>query len=79
MPVNGGCKESADGIWIGSWTIIEFKNGDMKSEKRRVKDKIRDSLLLFCDITEMRIAETRKAMDFILVYNIEKTLFQISF
>lgn len=37
-----------------------------------VKEKIRDSLLLFCDITGMQISDTREWMEFILVYNISK-------
>ena len=53
-------------------TMIEFKNGNMKGEKRKVKDKIRDSLMIFCDITGKNISETRQSMDFILVYNLEK-------
>ena len=52
--------------------MIEFKNGNMKSEKSRVKIKIRDSLLIFCDIVKENISFTRENMDFILVYNEEK-------
>lgn len=52
--------------------FIEFKNGSMKKEKRKVKDKIRDSLLLFCDVTKKNISETRQKLDFVLVYNLEK-------
>lgn len=49
--------------------FIEFKNGNMKSEKAAVKNKVRDSLLLFCDITQKNIEYTRRNMKFILVYN----------
>ena len=56
----------------GGTAFIEFKNGSMKNEKRKVKDKIRDSLLIFSDITGKRISEIRRTMDFILVYNPEK-------
>ena len=44
----------------------------MHGEKSKVKDKIRDSLLMFCDITGEEIADTRKYAEFILVYNIQK-------
>ena len=65
---------SVDGILeIGDRVdFIEFKNGKMKNEKRNVKDKIRDSLLMFCDITEKQICDTREQVEFILVYNQEK-------
>lgn len=65
---------SVDAMVCGAETItfIEFKNGNMKNEKRRVKDKLRDSLLIFCDITKKNISYTRQNVDFILVYNIEK-------
>ena len=49
--------------------FIEFKNGDMKNEKRSVKTKIRDSLLIYCDIVNQSISDTRSECDFILVYN----------
>ena len=39
---------------------------------RNIKDKIRDSLLLFCDLTKQTISDTRKNLDFIVVYNEEK-------
>lgn len=52
--------------------FIEFKNGNMKNEKKKVKDKIRDSLLIFCDITKKDISYTRENLSFILVYNIQK-------
>ncbi len=49
--------------------FIEFKNGDMKNQKRNVKDKIRDGLLIFCDIVGENITYSRKNVDFLLVYN----------
>jgi len=52
--------------------FIEFKNGNMKNEKRKVKDKVRDSLLIFCDIIDCNISYIRENIDFILVYNEEK-------
>ena len=59
--------ETCDGL-----AFVEFKNGNMKNEKAKVKEKIRDSLLLFCDITNKTVSYTREKMDFVLVYNIEK-------
>lgn len=47
--------------------FIEFKNG--KVPKDDVKTKIRDSLLLYCDIVKQTISDTRQEMEFILVYN----------
>lgn len=55
-----------------SLVFIEFKNGSMKNAKRNVKDKIRDSLLIFCDIVNQNISATRESLDFILIYNIFK-------
>ena len=54
--------------------LIEFKNGCLvkreKEEKlERIGNKIRDSLLLFCDIVNKNISHTRNHVDFILVYN----------
>lgn len=47
--------------------FIEFKNG--KVNNKNVNDKIRDSLLMFCDTTETNVSYTRQHMDFVLVYN----------
>lgn len=65
---------SVDGIFENNnhLVFVEFKNGKMGGEKRKVKDKIRDSLLIFCDITGQHITNTREWLEFILVYNIEK-------
>lgn len=52
--------------------FIEFKNGKMKGEKRNVKDKIRDSLLILFDLTKENISYSRKNIIFILVYNQSK-------
>ena len=66
--------DSVDGMFEanGSLVFVEFKNGNMKNEKAKVKSKIRDSLLIFCDITKTRIDDTRKIAEFILVYNLNK-------
>ena len=63
---------SVDGLTKNNTDLlfIEFKNGEVKN--RNVKDKIRDSLLLFCDITNTDISYTRQHAQFILVYNEEK-------
>lgn len=65
---------SVDGIICKDDDVIfiEFKNGNMRNEKRKVKDKIRDSLLIFGDITGMGIAHMREYGTFILVYNEDK-------
>lgn len=52
--------------------LVEFKNGKMKTEKSNVINKVRDSLLILCDIIEKSISYTRKNMKFILVYNESK-------
>ena len=60
---------SVDGISHTQDTIvfIEFKNGNVETAK--VKTKVRDSLLIFCDITGTTVAFTRDTAEFILVYN----------
>lgn len=50
--------------------FIEFKNGTVKNAD--VKTKIRDSLLIYGGITGQSIADTKTAMEFVLVYNGEK-------
>lgn len=66
--------DSVDGMFEanGSLVFVEFKNGNMGNEKAKVKSKIRDSLLIFCDIMGTTIENTRKMAEFILVYNIDK-------
>ncbi len=60
---------SVDGLahTTDSIVFLEFKNG--KVSNRNVKGKIRDSLLIFCDITKKDISYTRSSADFVLVYN----------
>lgn len=50
--------------------FIEFKNG--KVNNRNIKDKARDSLLVFLDIIGESIAFSRSNIDFVVVYNLEK-------
>lgn len=66
------CAASADALLQTNTGLafVEFKNG--KVNNRNVKDKIRDSLLLFCDFTDRTISYTREHVDFIVVYNEEK-------
>lgn len=56
--------------------FIEFKNGKVEKDdvKRDIVKKIRDSLLIYGGITGQTITETRKKMEFILVYNPQKNI-----
>ena len=49
--------------------FIEFKNGRVHNSD--VKTKIRDSLLIYCDITKSTISTTRADSVLVLVYNLE--------
>lgn len=66
------CAASVDALFsMGDHiTFAEFKNG--KVNNRNVKDKIRDSLLIFSDITKKTASYTREHADLVLVYNQEK-------
>ncbi len=63
------CASSVDALREngGRMELVEFKNG--KVNNRSIKDKARDSLLLFCDITGKGLSYTRGNVDFIVVYN----------
>lgn len=50
--------------------FVEFKNGKVKS--REIKNKVRDSLLIFLGIIGESIEYSRKNIEFIVVYNSEK-------
>lgn len=71
-----GCSEesakSVDAVYQDAdmITFIEFKNG--KVEPAAVKNKIRDSLLIFLDIIGKTLEFSREHIDFILVYNQNK-------
>ena len=57
--------------------LIEFKNGCLEKRGKEEKEenldkKIRDTLLLLCDIVNKNITYTREHVDFILVYNESK-------
>lgn len=66
------CMKSVDAlIELGEIIIlIEFKNEKVAGSE--IRNKIRDSLLLLTDVLKTDISETRKTMEFILVYNKEK-------
>lgn len=51
-------------------SFIEFKNG--KVNNRNIKDKARDTLLIFLDIIGENITFSRSNIDFIVVYNLAK-------
>ena len=57
---------------INKYIFVEFKNGLMTNAKADVIHKVKDSLLIFCDIFNENISFTRKNALFILVYNEEK-------
>ena len=49
--------------------FIEFKNGQVKNND--IKNKIKDSLLIFNDIVQKNISYTRKCAELIIVYNLK--------
>lgn len=55
----------------GVSTFVEFRNGKIV-EKKKIRNKARDSLLILCDIANKHIGYTRQYMNFILVYNAAK-------
>lgn len=59
----------------GMLYFIEFKNGELHSEKQNINRKIRDSVMIFCAIADEQIEFTRKNLRFILVYNAAKNDF----
>lgn len=52
------------------YCFVEFKNGDFINKE--VRDKARDSFLIFCDLERMKISEARNSSLFILIYNPDK-------
>lgn len=54
--------------------FVEFKDGRLDDKKKiaEIKRKIFESLLLLCDISKVSISDTRKFLDYILVYNLDK-------
>lgn len=66
------CAKSVDGLLEVNEiiTLIEFKNTKVRPSE--IKHKMKDSLLLLCDILNTQISKTRKNMQYIVVYNKEK-------
>ena len=64
------CSVDAIAILEDNLIFIEFKNGGVKSKELRFK--IKDSLLIFCDISKTHIEFTRKSVDLYVVYNKDK-------
>lgn len=71
LHISNECACSVDALLNihGTPTFVEFKNGKVQSEQGNIKNKVRDSLLILCDVTGKHISYTRSSMDFILVYN----------
>ena len=72
LGLEGEVPKSCDALlFLQNKTIfIEFKNG--KVETFDVRKKIYDSVLIFSDLKKCTISETRKNIEYILVYNEEK-------
>ncbi len=49
--------------------MIEFKNGKCKAEAADIRLKIKDSLLILCDICKRRLNDAREEIIFVLVIN----------
>lgn len=50
--------------------FVEFKNGYVDSkEKRKIRNKIDESLLVFSDIVDENVSFCRQNMNYVLVYN----------
>lgn len=65
--------KSADGLlfYKGKPIFIEFKNGDIANTKKcksEIKTKMKDSLLMFCNIVNEYISYGKDNIIFILVY-----------
>lgn len=57
----------------GNLYMIEFKNGDCKKEAADIRLKIKDSLLILCDLCDKRLHDARKEIIFVLVINSSRT------
>ena len=71
------CAASVDAIGEddqGCVYMVEFKNGEI--DKEQIRNKIMESLLIYCDITHTTLKTTRETMEFILVYNEKNKKFQ---
>ena len=64
------CAASVDALAVdteGNMYMIEFKNGDISTQQ--IRNKIKDSLLIYGDITHTTLKNFRDNVIFILVYN----------
>jgi hypothetical protein len=53
--------------------FVEFKNGNVKYvREKHVKEKLKDSLLVFSNIVDVDLKFCRKYLEYIVVYNYEK-------
>lgn len=52
--------------------MIEFKNGDCRKEDADIRLKIKDSLLILCDICRKRLTDSRNDVVFVLVINLSR-------
>ena len=61
------CPRSVDALALldNRLAFIEFKNGDV--DAKEIRQKVKFSLLMFCDFTDQRLQFTREHMDFYLV------------
>lgn len=66
------CATSIDAVFDVNNKIyfVEFKNGKIK--KNELKNKARDSLLIFLDIINKNLSYARERIIYIVVYNINK-------
>lgn len=66
---------SVDALWINHrynrLIFIEFKNGKNFTSSE-ICNKMRDSLLIYCDIADEHISSTRSNAEYVVVYNKEK-------
>lgn len=65
-PEKGIC--SVDAFWPEKTIFIEFKNGKNFGNKE-LTEKMRDTLLIYCDLMGTAISELRESSEFVVVYN----------
>lgn len=65
------CAKSVDALFEKNGRIVfaEFKNCDIKKKRGAIRDKIYNSILIYCDITGQTVKKLRDNSDFVLVYN----------
>ncbi|MDD7761225.1 MAG: hypothetical protein PT956_01015 [Firmicutes bacterium] len=70
--------KSSDAIVIddNKITMIEFKNGVIDRElTSEIREKMLNSVLIYCDLEDKSLGFTREHVDYILVYNYKKNPF----